>query len=83
MMTWAGAPSCSHRRTFADALMISPSLYVRSSSDRIVPPSTAILGRTGGGGTGITVKIIHSGRAYSSDKPSRYRSESDIFLNVV
>ena len=71
VMTCAGAPSCSHLRTFAEALMISPSLYVRSSSLLIVPPSTAILGRTGGGGTGMTVRIIHSGRAYSSDKPRR------------
>jgi hypothetical protein len=63
--------------------MMSPSLYVRSSSLRIVPPSTAMLGRTGGGGTGIIVRIIHSGRAYSSESPRRLRSASDIFLNVV
>ena len=46
VMTWAGAPSCSHRRTAILALRISPSLYVKSSSLRIAPPSTAILGRT-------------------------------------
>jgi hypothetical protein len=54
------------RRTGADALLISPSLYVKSSSLRIAPLSTAILGQTGGGGTGITVKIIHSGQELSS-----------------
>ena len=42
----AGEPSCSLLRTLAEALMISPSLYVKSSSLRIAPPSTAILGRT-------------------------------------
>ena len=45
--------------------------------------STAMLGRTEGGGTGRTVKIIHSGRAYSSESPWRCRSESDIFIKVV
>src|ERR1700683_5789802 len=70
-------------RTLTDALMISPSLYVKSSSLLIAPPSTAILGRTGGGGTGRTVRIIHSGRAYASERPSKKRPESTIFLKTV
>ena len=41
-------------------------MQVESSSLHIAPPSTAILGHTGGGGTGNMVRIIHSGRAMKS-----------------
>jgi hypothetical protein len=50
VMICAGAPSVSHLRTLTHALMMSPSLYVKSSSLRIASPSTAILGRAGRGG---------------------------------
>jgi len=32
---------------------------------------------------GKTVRIIHSGRAYASERPSKKRSESTIFLKTV
>ena len=79
---WAGAPSCSQCRTFELALMISASLCVKSSSPRHLP-SLLILGRTGGGGTGKTVMIIHSGLAYSSFKPIFTRSSLGICLKTV
>ena len=47
------------------ARMMSMSLTVRSSSPRPPVPSIRIEGRTWGGGTGSTVRIIQSGRAYS------------------
>jgi hypothetical protein len=37
----------------------------------------------GGGGMGRTVRIIHSGCAYTSERPSKKRSESTIFLKTV
>ena len=83
VVTCAGAPSCSHLRTLAEALRISVSLKVRSSSLRTVPPSTAMLGRTAGGGTGITVRIIQSGRANSSFNPSNEMSVVGIFLSTL
>ncbi len=49
----------------------------------MAPPSTAILGRTGGGGTGRTVRIIQSGRAYDSESPRMSRSEVEIFLRTA
>lgn len=62
--------------------MMSASLYVRSSSPRELP-STWIEGRTGGGGTGITVMSIHSGRAHSASKPRASQSCSEMRLKIV
>jgi len=82
VMTCAGAASVSHLRTLTDALMISPSLYVKSSSLRIAQPSTAILGQMGRGGMGRALRIIHSGRAYASERPSKKRSQYTIWKTV-
>ncbi|VVC01851.1 Uncharacterised protein [uncultured archaeon] len=74
MMSW-GAPAfmLASRRWFI--LMMSTSLWVRSSSDRS-PVSSVIDGRTDTGGTRSAVITIHSGLAYCGSKPSTRRSLS-------
>src|SRR5207302_7346300 len=57
--------------------MMSTSLCVKSSSDRI-PDSRVMLGLTETGGTGITWRTAHSGRAALGSKPKRMRSSSAI-----
>ena len=78
----AGAPSCSIRCKLALALMISASLYVKSSCPMPLPNSVTP-GRTCGGGTGNTVMIIQSGCAKSSDRPSIVTSSGDTFFRMV
>jgi len=82
-MTCAGAPSSSNLRKLELARMISASLYVRSSSPRMAPPSTEIEGRTGMGGTGRTVRIIQAGCASDAERPIVTRSSSEILRKSV
>ena len=56
-------------------LMMSPSLWVRSSSFR-TPVSLRTEGRMQGGGTGRTVQIIHSGRLNLGQNPRASESSS-------
>mmetsp|Transcript_11141 Transcript_11141/g.46368 ORF Transcript_11141/g.46368 Transcript_11141/m.46368 type:complete len:286 (-) Transcript_11141:360-1217(-) len=72
----AGAPSSSCCFSLAFARTISLSLCVQSSSER--PPSMATLGRTAGGGTGMAVITIQSGRANSGSRPSTRTSSSEM-----
>src|ERR1041385_6877419 len=58
--------------------MTSTSLCVRSSSERS-PDSSVMLGRMVTGGTGRTVRTIHSGRHTAGLRPSRLRSSLGTF----
>ncbi len=75
-MMSVGAPASmfSFRRWLI--LMMSTSLWVKSSSERI-PDSNVIEGRTYTGGTGNTWRTIHSGRATFGLKPKISRSSSE------
>ena len=77
MMSW-GAPASWFSLNRWLILMMSTSLWVRSSSDRC-PFSRMIEGRIVTGGTGRTVRIVHSGRATSGLTPRARRSSSGIF----
>ena len=79
--TWLGAPLASWRRRLALARMISASLCVRSSSERL-EESTDTEGRTLGGGTGSTVSTIQSGRACVGLRPSARQSSSEIWRKM-
>lgn len=81
LITWAGAPFSSCFFRFWLALIMSANLYVRSSSPRRVGSMT-IVGLTCGGGTGITVRISQSGRAYLGLNPSAIQSSSVIFFKI-
>mmetsp|Transcript_45128 Transcript_45128/g.134766 ORF Transcript_45128/g.134766 Transcript_45128/m.134766 type:complete len:314 (+) Transcript_45128:3340-4281(+) len=77
LMMCCGAPDWSWRRSWLLARVISASLCVRSSSHRALE-SIITAGRTGGGGTGSTVRIIHEGRVNSVLKPSTRASSSEM-----
>mmetsp|Transcript_78392 Transcript_78392/g.189229 ORF Transcript_78392/g.189229 Transcript_78392/m.189229 type:complete len:227 (+) Transcript_78392:3013-3693(+) len=79
---WLGAPFFSCSRSALLARMMSMSLTVRSSSPRPPVPSIRIDGRTWGGGTGSTVRIIQSGRAYCGLNPSFVQSSSLMALTI-
>ena len=81
-MMCCGAPPSSCFCSRMLALMISLSWCVRSSSD-LALASIATLGRTGGGGTGNTVRIIHSGRENAGLNPSATQSSSLIPLRIL
>ncbi|KAF5058105.1 hypothetical protein DSECCO2_349900 [anaerobic digester metagenome] len=76
MISW-GAPASWFSLNRWLIRMMSTSLWVRSSSERW-PFSRMIEGRIVTGGTGSTVRIVHSGRATSGLIPRRRRSESGI-----
>ena len=76
-----GTPDSSASRSFWLILMISTSLWVRSSSD-LMPDSRVIEGLTETGGTGMTWRTAHSGRAALGSIPRRIRSSSGILSSL-
>ena len=60
---------------------ISISFTVRSSSER-VDASNATEGRTGCGGTGMTLRMNHEGCACSGSRPKMRQSSSEMFFRM-
>ncbi len=79
-MMRVGAPASMFSFSLWLILMMSTSLWVRSSS-ALMPDSRIMLGRTSTGGTGSTWRIIHSGRATPGSKSMSSRSSSGILSN--
>ena len=80
-MTCCGAPFCSCRSRFLFVRTISMSFTVKSSSDR-VDASNATEGRTGCGGTGMTLRMNHEGCACLGSRPRISQSSSETFLRI-
>mmetsp|Transcript_27825 Transcript_27825/g.91056 ORF Transcript_27825/g.91056 Transcript_27825/m.91056 type:complete len:322 (-) Transcript_27825:482-1447(-) len=79
--TCAGAPFCSSLRRLMLVRVISWSLEVRSSSLRI-EALNATLGRTWGGGMGITTRMRCSGRVCFGSSPIAMQSSSEMPLKI-
>ena len=79
-MSW-GAPAAMFSCSLWFILTMSTSLWVRSSSDRS-PDSRVMEGLTVTGGTGRTVRTVHSGRATAGSISMRSTSSSGIISSL-